>query len=338
MSDVSDTSLSLPQKAVETQGADALQLVDVTLPGSQIPFNLTLPVGQVSVVFGGNRAGKTDLLRLIAGLPTRATGSVVLKGRGLHHLAVRERPVALVNQAFINYPNLTVAQNIALPMRSALVADSGQRVRGIAQQLQIDSLLERYPHELSGGQQQRLAIARALAKQAEILLLDEPLVNLDFKLRESLERELRTLLSERDLTVVYASSDRRDAFAMGDWFALLDGGALVQAGVPMDIYRNPASLRAMEMLCEPQLNCWQDAGSICAVRPEHVQLGASSGGFEFEMLLEGQETNGTTTFLFGRVNGEPWVVHADGLVSLAMQTSLPVHVSPEHVRRFDGRG
>ena len=209
-----------------------LELDDVQLgAGGAEGFAHSFATGQTTVVLGANRSGKTDLCRLIAGLHTSARGTVKLDGVDLAALSPRRRPVSLVYQAFINYPNLTVRGNIASPMRAQRLptAEREKRVHELADMLQLPDLLDRLPHELSGGQQQRLAIARALAKDARVLLLDEPLVNLDFKLREALEHELRSLLRQMSTVVIYTSSDPRDAFALGDEVLLLAAGRKLQA-------------------------------------------------------------------------------------------------------------
>ena len=187
----------------------------------------TCAAREITVFFGENRAGKTDLCRFIAGLPSPASGSVHLNGEAITEIPVRQRSVAYVTQAFVNYPNLTVAQNIAVPMPTR----NADRVREIAGTLQIDDFLTRFPHELSGGQQQRLAIARALASDADVLVMDEPLVNLDFKLREALTVELRSLLAEQSTVVVYTSSDKRDAFSMADELVLQNNGHFFRIGL-----------------------------------------------------------------------------------------------------------
>ena len=160
----------------------ALALKNVQLYRGAQRFDQEFAAGAITVVLGGNDAGKTKLCRLIAGLPSEADGQVLLDGMDLGTQPLRQRPVAMVYQAFVNYPNLTVAQNIGSPLGKNADPD---RVQELAETLQIAPLLQRFPHELSGGQQQRVAIARALAKRARVLVLDEPLVNLDFKLREA---------------------------------------------------------------------------------------------------------------------------------------------------------
>ncbi len=262
-------------------------------------FDHEFRAGQVCVVLGGNRAGKTDLCRYLAGLPSKFSGSTRLDGQILS--PGDRRSVAMVFQAFVNYPNLTVFENIAAPLqhRDIKKSEVSTKVRRYAEMLGIADFLERTPGELSGGQQQRVAIARALAKEPRVLVLDEPLVNLDFKLRERLSRELIELLKETEAIVVYASSDPRDAYLMGDEVLLMDAGTKLQSGKPMTVYREPNSYRSLAITSDPQANYWRDGPDTLAVRPEHISLDGDGGdiGIDFEVL--GIERSGAKTLVFG---------------------------------------
>ncbi len=181
------------------------------------PTTLELATGSLHVLLGPTLAGKTTLMRLLAGLDRPTTGRVLVDGVDVTGRSVRTRDVAMVYQQFINYPSFTVYQNIASPLRRAGVAkrEIDQRVRGVAEMLHIERLLDRLPSELSGGQQQRTALARALVKESKLLLLDEPLVNLDYKLREQLRQELRTIFETRRSIVVYATTEPLEALMLG---------------------------------------------------------------------------------------------------------------------------
>jgi len=286
-------------------------------------FDHEFAAGEITVVLGANQSGKTDLCRLIMGLNTRARGRVWIDGHEVSGDGPRQRPVSLVYQAFVNYPNFTVAQNIASPLvaRGLAQAEMHATVDNFATKLGIADFLSRYPHELSGGQQQRLAIARALAKGARVLLLDEPLVNLDFKLREALEMELRDLLADSGTIVVYTSSDPGDAFALGDRVLLLADGDKVQTGAPIEVYRSPDNEKAMELMADPCINHLQLAGAPSALRPEHVALAAGAasrhgGDLKFDMQVTACETNGNETFVHGIVEGHAWVIRCDGMWTL----------------------
>ena len=302
-------------------------------------FSHTFAAAEITVVLGANQAGKTDLCRLIAGLHTSARGNIRLNQVDLDGLKPQQRPVSMVYQAFVNYPNLTVRENIASPLRARRMTAAlrRSRVHELAAKLQISELLERLPHALSGGQQQRLAIARALAKDASVLLLDEPLVNLDFKLREALEFELRDLLRAANTVVVYTSSDPRDAFALGDQVLLLEGGRKIQAGRPLDVYRHPESLAAMELLAEPGVNRFVRQGKACALRPEHVSFGEAADTactIGFDMQVTAYETNGDESFIHGRVDHDDWVIRCHGMREVQVGGTLALRARPADIVSF----
>jgi glycerol transport system ATP-binding protein len=301
-------------------------------------FSHSFNAGEIAVVLGANQAGKTDLCRLIAGLNTRAHGRVSLDGQDMGARKPQRRSVSMVYQAFVNYPNLTVAENIASPLRARRInaVQRRARVAELGDMLQISDLLGRLPHELSGGQQQRLAIARALAKEARVLLLDEPLVNLDFKLRESLQHELRELLQAANTVVIYTSSDPRDAFALADQVLLLANGRKLQTGTPIDVYRRPDSFVAMELLAEPCINRFTRDGKACALRPEHLSADGTTDAktIGFGMDVTACETNGNESFIHGRVDENEWVVCFDGMREVQIGSRLELHAHVADVVHF----
>ena len=228
--------------------------------GSEVhlyPLDLHLEPGSLTVLLGATRAGKTSLLRLLAGLDVPSRGKVMVDGRDVTGMPVRSRDVAMVYQQFINYPSLTVAQNIASPLKLSGRMEASaiaQRVKDVAQRLRIDSFLDRYPAELSGGQQQRVALARALAKSASLMLLDEPLVNLDYKLREELRDEFATLFASGGSTVVYATTEPAEALLLGGYTAVLDAGELLQYGPTAEVFHRPKSIRVARAFSDPPIN------------------------------------------------------------------------------------
>jgi glycerol transport system ATP-binding protein len=235
------------------------------------PLDLQLEPGSLTVLLGATRAGKTSLLRLLAGLDIPSRGKIWVDGQDVTGMPVQSRDVAMVYQQFINYPSLTVAQNIASPLKLSGRLDASaiaQRVRDVAQRLQIESFLDRYPAELSGGQQQRVALARALAKSASLMLLDEPLVNLDYKLREELREEFSTLFASGGSTIVYATTEPAEALLLGGYTAVLDAGELLQYGPTADVFHRPKSIRVARAFSDPPINLLP----ALAV-PEGVSLG-----------------------------------------------------------------
>ena len=203
--------------------------------------SLKLERGSLNVLLGPTLSGKTTLLRMMAGLDAPTEGKVLVNDRDVTGTPVRRRSVAMVYQQFINYPNLTVFENIASPLRVAGIArdEIDRRVRETAGLMRLTPLLDRYPLELSGGQQQRTALARAIVKRADLLLLDEPLANLDYKLREELREELPRLFAEIGAIAVYATAEPSDALLLGGRTATLSEGRITQFGPTLEVYRRP---------------------------------------------------------------------------------------------------
>lgn len=220
------------------------------------PLSLTLVPGTINVLLGTTRAGKTSLMRLMAGLDRPTEGKVIVDGRDVTGVSVRKRDLAMVYQQFINYPSFTVFENIASPLRLKGMGESEikKRVTNMAERLHITPYLQRSPAELSGGQQQRTALARALIKEAGLLLLDEPLVNLDYKLREELRDELSELFSEGKTTVVYATTEPLEALQLGGQVAVLHEGRLLQYGPTIDVFNAPNSIHVARTFSDPPIN------------------------------------------------------------------------------------
>ena len=299
-------------------------------PQAEVLPTLEFAPGQIHVILGRNRSGKTGLCRLLAGLPSQAQAEIRMNGSSWSKLGPRERSVALVYQAFINYPHWSVARNIASPLQAQGLAPAevAARVEDLAARLELTDLLDRLPDELSGGQQQRVAIGRALAKGGELLLLDEPLVNLDYKLREVLEDELLDLLRSTGATVLYTSSDPKDALGLADNVLLLDDHRVVQQGPPLELYQHPNSAIAADLLSDPGVNRLPADAGLRFVRPEHLVLRdqladpEQPGLTHFSMQVTALETNGSHSYVHGQVAGEPWIAKLDGLPSFNLDTEL----------------
>lgn len=220
------------------------------------PTSLTLETGHFNVLLGETGAGKTSLIKMMAGLDPIAGGTMEMDGVDVTGLSTQKRRISLVHQFFVNYPHMTVYENIASPLRVAGMAQSeiADRVQEAADILQISPMLKRRPHELSGGQQQRCALARAIAKESQAVFLDEPLANLDYKLREELREMLPELFAGRNAVVVYATSEPEEALLLGGKTALMMDGAVAQFGPTAEIYRAPATLTAAQVFSDPPIN------------------------------------------------------------------------------------
>src|SRR6201995_689071 len=218
--------------------------------------SLTLERGTLSVLLGPTLSGKTSIMRLLAGLDKPTTGKVLVDGKDVTGIDVRQRSVAMVYQQFINYPSLTVYENIASPLRVQRRprAEIEKRVADAAKLLRLEPYLKRTPLQLSGGQQQRTAIARALVKGADLVLLDEPLANLDYKLREELRAELPRIFEASGALFVYATTEPSEALMLGgDTVCMWEGQAL-QVGETPKVYRHPDTLPVAQVFSDPPLN------------------------------------------------------------------------------------
>ncbi len=218
--------------------------------------SLLLEPGHFNVLLGKTGAGKTSLIKMMAGLDPIAGGQIFMDGQDVTKLSPQRRNISLVHQFFVNYPHMTVFDNIASPLKVAGMAKSeiAGRVEQAADVLQLRPLLNRYPQELSGGQQQRCALARAIAKESRAVFLDEPLANLDYKLREELREQLPELFSGRGAVVVYATSEPEEALLLGGNTALIEDGRVTQFGPTARIYHRPHDLASAQVFSNPPIN------------------------------------------------------------------------------------
>lgn len=220
------------------------------------PTSLVLEPGHFNVLLGETGSGKTSLIKMMAGLDPIASGTVLMNGQDVTRLSTQKRKISLVHQFFVNYPHMTVFDNIASPLRVAGMnkTEIADRVEEAAAILQLKPMLQRRPHELSGGQQQRTALARAIAKDSSAVFLDEPLANLDYKLREELRDQLPELFAGRGAVVVYATSEPEEALLLGGYTGLMHDGRVTQFGKTADIYRNPGNLQSAQVFSDPPIN------------------------------------------------------------------------------------
>ena len=219
-------------------------------------ISLELKRGELNILLGPTLSGKTSLMRVMAGLDRPDSGELTFDGESVIGVPVQRRELAMVYQQFINYPSLSVYENIASPLRVAGLdkQEIEARVAQAAQLLKLEPYLHRKPANLSGGQQQRVALARALVKRASLVLLDEPLANLDYKLREELRAELPMLFAELGAVLVYATTEPSEALVLGGKTACLNRGRVEQFGPTLDLYRDPDTLMAARLFSDPPLN------------------------------------------------------------------------------------
>ena len=236
----------------------SLENVSVISAGQTIidDVSLELEKGSMNVLLGPTLAGKTTLMRLMAGLDRPTSGRILVDNRDVAGIPVRKRSVAMVYQQFVNYPTLSVYENIASPLRVARVeqAELDSRVRRAAKLLGLEPLLDRLPGQISGGQQQRTAIARAIVKGADVVMLDEPLANLDYKLREELREELPRIFKQSGAILVYATTEPLEALLLGGNTATLSKGRVAEFGPTELVYHNTGWLESARVFSDPPLN------------------------------------------------------------------------------------
>jgi len=222
--------------------------------------NLSLQIRKstFTAVLAPTGSGKTTLLRIIAGVEKPDNGRVYYDGRDVTNVPVQKRNISMVYQQFINFPSMTVYENIASPLRVSgkklSEKDIDRKVRETAELVGISHLLDHFPEEVSGGERQRVAIARALCKEPDLILLDEPLANLDYKLREKLRGELKTILRKKGCTVIYATPEPEDALSMSTHTAFLHKGKILQFGSTQEVYCNPKHVEVASYFNEPPTN------------------------------------------------------------------------------------
>jgi len=228
--------------------------------------DLEVRTGELLVLLGPSGCGKTTTLRMVAGLESITEGEVTIGGTDVTRVAPQNRDVAMVFQNYALYPHKTVRQNIRFPLRKTDIsaAEANERIEETATLLDIDDLLDKQPAALSGGQRQRVAVGRAIAREPEVLLMDEPLSNLDAKLRVRTRSELRDLQQRLDITTVYVTHDQEEAMSIADRIAIMDAGELEQVGPPEEIYREPRNEFIAGFLGDPPMN-------LLAVRADEAE-------------------------------------------------------------------
>lgn len=331
------------------------------------PTTLTLEKGTMNVLLGPTLAGKTSLMRLMAGLDAPTTGRILWHGADVTGQRVQDRKVAMVYQQFINYPAMTVYENIASPLRlmGKPGAEVDRAVRATAEMLKLTPMLDRKPLELSGGQQQRCALARALVKGAGLVLLDEPLANLDYKLREELRAEIPRIFEESGAIFVYATTEPEEALLLGGNTATLWEGRVTQFGPTPQVYRQPSDATTARVFSDPPMNftafvkdgtrigfggtasapasgpfaTLPDGRYTAGFRANHLSLQpASPAAVEFPCILGVTEITGSETFLHLLHGAEKWVALVHGVHNLAPGAQVSLWLDPAHAYVFDESG
>jgi multiple sugar transport system ATP-binding protein len=327
--------------------------------------------GEFLVLVGPSGCGKSTTLRMIAGLETVTSGEIALDGRRINDKQPAERNIAMVFQSYALYPHMTVRENMSFGLEEStdMTDDAiAETVGETADMMGIGDLLDRKPADLSGGQQQRVALGRAIVRDPEAFLMDEPLSNLDAKLRATMRTELQRLQSELDVTTVYVTHDQTEAMTMGDRIAILDDGVLQQVGTPLECYHAPNNRFVAGFIGDPSMNFFEMevqgdrllgdrfeyvlsdeqraavAGvdhATLGIRPEDIEVGTEGNGpYQYEVVVDVVEPRGdenTTHLTFDRNVEEPRTFTAtiSGLRDVRAGEPVVATIPPEAVHLFD---
>ncbi|MCV6546644.1 MAG: ABC transporter ATP-binding protein [Cohaesibacter sp.] len=329
--------------------------------------SLLLEPGHFNVLLGETGAGKTSLIKMMAGLDRCASGSILMDGVDVTKQSTQQRNISLVHQFFVNYPHMSVFDNIASPLKVAGMAKSEieGRVEEAADLLQLRPMLHRRPHELSGGQQQRTALARAIAKESNAVFLDEPLANLDYKLREELRAQLPELFAGRGAVVVYATSEPEEALLLGGYTALMQDGAVSQFGKTAQIYRNPNDLVSARVFSDPPINAarvtkkgqeirldanvkWTATGEAkdladgeyeVAIRPHYVSpIRTDKSHVSLTGTVQVTELTGSESSAHFKIGSHSWVSLSHGVHPYQVGEDHEFFMDPDHCFYFHPDG
>lgn len=329
--------------------------------------SLTLQHASLNVLLGPTLSGKTSLMRLMAGLDAPNSGSVWFDGVDVTGVPVQKRKIAMVYQQFINYPAMTVYENIASPLRVAGAPSDriDREVRRAAELLKLTPYLQRTPLNLSGGQQQRTALARAIVKNAGLVLLDEPLANLDYKLREELRAELPKIFAETGAIFVYATTEPHEALLLGGYTATLSEGQVTQFGPTIEVFRRPNDLITAKTFADPPLNTivlrkaganFQLDGGVdlpvpaelagiadgvytIGFQPHHLSLDRPNrDAVSVTAKVSVTEITGSESFVHLDFADVRWVMLTQGVKAFAPDDLVKVYIDHRHVMVFDQEG
>ncbi|MCX6831996.1 MAG: ABC transporter ATP-binding protein [candidate division Zixibacteria bacterium] len=327
-------------------------------------LNLEIESGKLTVLLGPSGCGKSTLLRLIAGLEYPDEGKILVDGEDITTLESRRRNIAMVFQNYALYPHLTVRENLAFPLQVAK-ADKpriDREVTATAELLGLSSMLDRYPKTLSGGERQRTAVGRAIIRDPRLFLLDEPLSNLDFQLRNQMRGEIKSLQRRLGKTMIYVTHDQTEAMTMADTLVVLEKGKIMQQGTPDEVYHRPANVFTARFIGSPPINILHgsvhegelrlksvsspicrvpmpDGGYLIGIRPDDLIASPDSTGVS--MTIERVEFHGATTYLYGRLGEQKVVARGDKIVGQAHSglddATAAVSISKEALHFFDSK-
>ena len=330
-------------------------------------LNLNIHEGEFLVLLGSSGCGKSTLLNCIAGLLEVTDGQIHIKGQNVTWAEPSERGIGMVFQSYALYPQMTVRGNLSFGLKNAKVpkAEIEKRVARAAEILQMAPLLDRKPGALSGGQRQRVAIGRALVRDVDVFLFDEPLSNLDAKLRVDLRVELKRLHNQLQNTMIYVTHDQVEAMTLADRIAVMKGGKIMQLGSPDEIYNQPRNLYVADFIGSPSMNFLEghleggtfkvddmampmtgyqfanaqtaDRPAVIGIRPEHVVTGELVGNapLQFDVTVDLVEPMGSDTLVYAKLGRHVFRVRMDGQARVRAGSTLAIGIDPSRASLFD---
>ncbi|CAN5566701.1 sn-glycerol-3-phosphate ABC transporter ATP-binding protein UgpC [soil metagenome] len=328
--------------------------------------DLTIAEGEFVALVGPSGCGKSTMLRMIAGLEDITSGELLLDGKVVNTRSPKERNIAMVFQNYALYPHMSVRENIGLNLKIAGVgkAEVAERVTAVARLLSLEDLLDRQPSQLSGGQRQRVAMGRAIVRNPAAFLFDEPLSNLDAKLRVQMRTEIKALHAKVRTTSIYVTHDQVEAMTLADRVVVMNKGRIEQLGAPIDLYENPINMFVAGFIGSPSMNflrgvaggdgdaAWVDLGNgmridlgphakvtagqpvVIGIRPEHLQIGAP--GVQFEGIVDFVEPTGAQTHVTFTAKGLTLASVQNGNPALAAGRPVRMGCAVEQLYLFDG--
>lgn len=307
--------------------------------GASVVDDLSLEIrdGEFVVLLGPSGCGKTTTLRMLAGLETVSSGDIFIDNDRVNDVPTQHRDLAMVFQSYALYPHMTIAENIGYPLRVRKVdkTQRAERVNRVAAMLEIESLLERKPRQLSGGERQRVALARAIVREPRAYLMDEPLSNLDARLRVQMRGELKRLQHQLGTTTIYVTHDQAEAMTLASRVAVMRKGRLQQFDTPMTIYNCPANRFVAEFVGSPSMNFIEDAGVTMGIRPEHIQVLSEPRDGAIEAKVYVTELMGNETFVFLSVGANRLIARAPADFRAEVESKVWLHFAKDKMKFFD---
>ncbi|WP_245152316.1 ABC transporter ATP-binding protein [Allopusillimonas soli] len=307
-------------------------------------ISLDVPDGEFLVLLGASGSGKSTLMRTIAGLEQPTSGTILIGDKLANDLAPKDRNISMVFQSYALYPHKTVEKNISFPLEALKTPAAAirEKVDWAAGLFGIGHLLTRRPRELSGGERQRVALARALVRSPSLFLMDEPLSNLDAKLRHAARREFKRLHQETGVTTIYVTHDQVEAMGLGQRVAVMNAGKIQQIGTPHEIYHEPANTFVAQFMGSPPMNLLPEGDVLIGFHPEHAYPSNSvvpDGAYPVSMLVQQGELLGADALVYGIAGNPPTdiIIKLPELGAESLRTGMHhhFHVPPGLVQRFD---